>query len=173
MALAAFAIPVAFFVALVTVIHGPWSRLGRNATFVLIGHMTACILASSAAAIRSVFKPPRSTLEELFPIVIAACALCAAGVVAGTVLFWIWAGRRATRLEKAPARGAERPGWWRFAVYAGCLLFWPAGIAMLFVWNAQENARVGANSFRCSLLNMAAIAIGVCVAFPIVVRMIG
>jgi hypothetical protein len=173
MALAAFALPVASIVALGALVHAPWSRLGRNATFVAIAQMTACVLASSAVAARSVFEPPKSTIDELVPMVVAASAMVAAGALVATALLWIWAGRRASRFESAPARGATRPGWWRFLIYAASLLLWPLGLALGVAWTAPENARAGANALRCSTLNVLGISLGVCVALPILVRMLG
>ena len=46
----------------------------------------------------------------------------------------------------------------------------PIGVLLAFIFNAPENARVGANAFRCSLLQLVGIALAVCVALPFVVK---
>jgi hypothetical protein len=166
MGVAAIALPVSFFVALVGCIVARWSRLGRNATLVFLGQMTATVLAAIGAAIRSALVPPESPLRELVPLVFLACAMLGAGVLAATVVVWTWAGRRAARLRAGPPTG-EAPGVWRFLLYAASAFFWPLGIVLVIFFAQPENASAGAISFRCSLVNMAGIALGTCVGVSV------
>jgi hypothetical protein len=146
-----------------------WARLGRNASLIFLLQITGCVLGAIGVGAWNAVNPPRSTADELFPIVVVASANLAAGVLLATPLVWAWAGRRADRLRLAPARG-EAPGLWRFAVYAASLLFWPVGVLLAVIFNAPENARVGANALRCSLLQLVGIAVAVAVALPFVVK---
>ncbi len=147
-------------------VRRPWARLGRNATLVFLLQITGCVLGAIGVGTWNAVNPPRSTADELFPIVVVASANLATGVLLAMPLLWIWVGRRADRLSLAPPRG-EAPGLWRFAVYAASLVFWPLGVLLAVIFNAPENARVGANAFRCSLLQLVGIALAVCVALPL------
>jgi hypothetical protein len=165
---ACFAWPAAAVVALVAWLTRSWARLARDVTLIFLAQITATVVSAIGMAIAHANEPPRSTAGELFPLVVVACVTLAIGTLVATAFVWQWARRRAQRLRLAPPRGPE-PGPWRFAVYAASLLFWPLGVVLSVMLTAPENAHVGANALRCSLVQIASIAIGVCVALPLVV----
>jgi hypothetical protein len=162
-----------------------WARLGRNATWMLLVHVAVAVVAAVACAIVNERNPPPSTLLELVPLVFAACAIAAANILVACGFAWVWAGRRRDRVEhgktndrerrhayRTPAHPVDgcapepRPGLWRFALYAGSLVFWPAGVAALLLLSKPTNAGVGAWAFRLSLVQIGMIAVLVCASVP-------
>lgn len=163
--------PAAFVVALVGLVNRGWARLGRNATFVLLAQISAAVLSAIGAMIHNRLVPPSSKMSELLTIMIPACAMCGIEILIAISYFWIWAGRRAARLAGPPAEGPP-PGKWRFAVYLASLVFWPVGLVSAAVFSKPENSCVGATALRCALVDVAAIAIGVCVGLPFLVSVL-
>jgi hypothetical protein len=169
MAVAAVAWPVALVVALAAWLMKDGQRLARNVTLIFLLQITASVVGAACLTIWHAANPAASEAEELLSLVVMACATLGTGILAATPFLWIWAGRRADRLRLAPPRG-ETPGLWRFAVYVASLFFWPLGVVLAVVFTAPENARVGANAFRCSLVQLAGVALAVCLAVPFVVQ---
>jgi hypothetical protein len=169
LAVASIAWPVATVVALVAWIKRPWARLGRNVTLVFLAQITASVLSVVGLALATSRSPPESTFEELFPLVVLACVNLGAGILVATPLLWVWAGRRAVRLRARPSTGPA-PGLWRFALYALSLWFWPVGITLSVMLTEPQDAGVGANAFRWSLVQIAGVALAVCVAVPFAVK---
>jgi hypothetical protein len=149
-----------------------WARLARDVTLIFLAQITASVLSAAGLGIWRSLDPPGGTGEETFSLVVLACANMAAGLLVATAFLWLWAGRRAGRLGRAPPQGPP-PGMWRFALYAASLVFWPAGIALAVVFTAPEKAQVGANAFRCSLVQIASIALAVCIGLPLLARRLG
>jgi hypothetical protein len=171
-AVAAIAWPVAVVVGIVVWLRREWARLARDVTLIFLAQITASVLSVCALVITQTVDPPGGSAEELIPLVDLACATLAFGLLLGTVFLWLWAGRRADRLRRGPPQGPA-PGLWRFALYAASLLAWPAGIALAVIFTAPEKASVGAAAFRCSLIQIAAIALAVCIALPLLLRAFG
>jgi hypothetical protein len=159
-------------VGLVAWIQRSWARLARDVTLIFLAQITGSVLSAIGVAIWHSQSPPESTAEELFPLLILACANLGIGTLIATAFLWLWAGRRAERLRRPPPRGPA-PGLWRFGLYAASLLFWPLGITLAVVFTAPENAEVGASAFRCSLVQIAWIALCVCIGLPLLVRSLG
>jgi hypothetical protein len=176
----------AAIVAVVGLAKRRWARLGRNATWIFLAHMLVAVVASIACVVinqgRRSDMPP---LEEALPLVVAACVIASANFLAAAAFAWAWAGRRRDRIERDGARRPDQdhayrgPGWppqssgeyppglWRFALYAGSLLFWPAGVVAVIVLSKPKSAGIGASAFRCSLIHMMAIVMAVCGAIPV------
>ena len=171
LAVSSIAWPFAAGVGLVGLFKREWVRLGRNATLILLVHFTVAVLEASVAAVANVGRGQGSSsaAEEMFPIVVMACLMVGVGALLATILFWIWSGRRMRRIQSQPRRGPT-PGSWRFVVYLSSLLFWPVGIVCLPACSSSENVHVGTSAFRCSLLNIAGIALSVCLALPILIH---
>jgi hypothetical protein len=165
-AVACFAWPLASVVGLVAWTRRSWARLARDVTLIFLVQITGAVLSAIGATVAQSIHPPRSTAEEMFPLLVLACVNLGLGVLIATTFLWVWAGQRARRLRLPPARGPS-PGPWRFAVYAASLLFWPLGIVLVVVFTAPENARVGAHAFRCSLVQIACIALAVSAGLPL------
>lgn len=171
-AVAAIAWPVAAVVGLVAWVTRSWARLARDVTLIFLAQITASVLSAIGIVIAQTRSPPASTADELLALVVAACVNLGTGVLVATAFLWLWAGRRAERIRRGPPQGPPL-GAWRFALYAASLVFWPAGITLAVVFTKPENAHVGANAFRCSLVQIAWIAIAVCIAVPLVVSSLG
>lgn len=173
-------------VAVVGVSKREWARLGRNATWMFLAHMLVAVIAAFVCAVLSEgarSEPP--SLSELVPLLTAACAIAGANCLVACALAWVWAGRRRDRIERdagthggnpahayrtpwADGSGEERrPGVWRFALYAGSLVFWPVGLVAVMVLSKPVNASVGAWAFRFSLVQIAMIAVAVCGGIPV------
>ena len=160
--------PFAAVLAVIALAKREWARLGRNLTFIFLGHMTAAVLAAMAAVlVNSPRAGAQTTLEELGPVVVAACVILAAGVLVAVVLAWVWLGRRSARIHLQAPRAGNGPGPWRFALYAASLLMWPVGIVCAVVYTQPHDVHVGANALRCSLVQIAIIALAVCIGLPI------
>jgi hypothetical protein len=168
-AVAAIAWPVAAAVGLVAWATRPWARLARDVTLIFLGQITASVLSAIVVTVMHAIEPPRGAVAELFPLLVAASANLAVGALVAAAFLWIWAGRRARRLAGAPPSGPPM-GVGRFGIYVASVLLWPAGIILGVVLTAPQDAPVGANAFRCSLVQIACLAIAVCLALPLLAR---
>ena len=143
-----------------------WVRLGRNCFFVFLGHITLAVIAAIASMM---FDAGQGAGPQVLPIVAMACLIVAGSATAAVVFLFRWASLRAARIEaSAPAVG-EPPGAERWAIYVGSALLWPVGLVAGLVYREPQNVRVGANALRITLLNLLAIALGVCAGLPIFV----
>jgi len=175
-------------IAVVGLCTPKWARLGRNATWMFFAHLGVAVVGAAACVlVRDAHEAAGpSYLSELVPLLSAACAITALNALAAFAFLWVWVGRRGKRIERGVARsredasayrapsppaGAAReesPGAWRYALYAGSLLFWPLGIVGLVWLSSPSNARVGASAFRLSLAHLATITFIACGAIPLI-----
>jgi hypothetical protein len=103
-AIASFAWPTALGVTVVGLVRSPWARVGRNASFILLGHLSAVALGTIAIAL---LADPRDA--GLFRLAIAAlvCGVLVFGGLIASVLGWRWAGARGARIAREGAKDAR------------------------------------------------------------------
>ena len=155
---------VAAVLALVGLGSRRWTRMGRNAAYIFVVHITflvifVVLLAPDADA-------PRE--RALLSIVTMACVMAGAGLTAAIVCTFIWAGARSERLARLPHTGPP-PGPEQYAIYFVSLPFWPAGLIAAAVYNKPQNVQTGAMALRVSLVSLWTIAAAICAAIPMLV----
>ena len=138
-------------------------RVGRDCTFILLGHFT---LVTVGSVVTTMIGDP-GDMDPL-PIVVLACLVAGGGLTVAPVLAAVWAMRRAKRIAAQPPTG-DPPGAERFLLYGASLLLWPVGLVMAFVYAKPENVRVGAIALCMSLAQLWLIAVGTCVGLPLLV----
>lgn len=147
--------PTAAVLALVGLASRRWTRSGRDAAYILVGHFTAYVLVACGVVIFTAPSggPPRGS-EPPVAMLAMVLGLVAVGFGAAAVLMWRWASARTTRIEAMTPTGGPSPGAERWAIYAGSLMLWPVGFIAALIYDKPENVRVGTTAMKLSALHL-------------------
>jgi hypothetical protein len=135
--------------------------------------MTALIGGAMVVALSSSSPHSRADLAALVGI---SCTVVGVSFLITGVLLWQWAGVRAAGLEAASSpTPSSSPGPdgpldmapIRWLVYLASLAFWPIGVILPLVLSSPRYARVGAYSFRWSLVVVGGLGIVTCIGLAI------
>ena len=137
------------------------ARLGRNAYWILVAHFSLATLGACGIVVAGDESP--------LPIVVMACLIVAGSFCMALGFAWRWSGVRRDRIAAEPPTGLEPPGPERWAVWIGSAVAWPVGFVALLVFREAERVGVGTTAARLSLGQIALVALGVCLALPILV----